>query len=177
MEFALALDKMLHQKYADQDGLFDPPVSTFEPTKKERNVDAINIVPGEDTTYLDGRILPHYNVDELLRNVTALASDFGKKTGAKIRIEVVNKNIAPKPTDERAKIVLMLREAIKKTEGKDVKVGGIGGGTCAAYFRKTGIPAVVWSTMDEMAHQPDEYAKIDSMVKDAKVFAYLAGQS
>ena len=152
-------------------------MSTFEPTKKERNVDAINIVPGEDTTYLNSRILPHYNVDELLRNMSALASEFGKKTGAKIRIEVVNKNIAPKPTDERAKIVLMLREAIKKTEGKDVKVGGIGGGTCAAYFRKTGIPAVVWSTMDEMAHQPDEYAKIDSMVNDAKVFAYLAGQS
>jgi succinyl-diaminopimelate desuccinylase len=157
--------------------LFDPPVSTFEPTKKERNVDAINIVPGEDTTYLDGRILPHYNVDELLRNVTALASDFGKKTGAKIRTEVANKNIAPKPTDERAKIVLMLKEAIKKTRGKDAKVGGIGGGTCAAYFRRASIPAVVWATMDEMAHQPNEYAKIDNMVNDAKVFAYLAGQS
>jgi len=177
MEFALALDKMLHQKYADQDALFDPPVSTFEPTKKERNVDAINIVPGEDTTYLDGRILPRYNVDELLKNVTALASDSEKKTGAKIRIEVVNKNIAPRPTDEGARIVLMLREAIKKTGGKDAKVGGIGGGTCAAYFRKAGIPAVVWATMDEMAHQPNEYAKIDNMVNDAKVFAYLAEHS
>ena len=177
MEFALALDKMLHKKYADQDALFDPPVSTFEPTKKERNVDAINIVPGEDTTYLDGRILPCYNVDGILRNVSALASDFEKRTGAKIRIEVVNKNIAPKPTDERAKIVLMLKEAIKKTRGKDAKVGGIGGGTCAAFFRKAGIPAVVWATMDEMAHQPNEYAKVDNIVNDAKVFAYLAEQS
>jgi succinyl-diaminopimelate desuccinylase len=71
----------------------------------------------------------------------------------------------------------MLREAIKETRGRDVKVGGIGGGTCAAYFRKAGIPAVVWSTIDEMAHQPNEYAKIDNMVNDAKVFAYLAEQS
>lgn len=174
MEFALALDKMLHRKYADQDVLFDPPVSTFEPTKKEKNVDAINIVPGEDTTYLDGRILPHYNVDKMLKNVTTLASDFEKETGAKIRIEVVNKNVAPKPTDERATMVLMLKEAITKTREKDVKVGGIGGGTCAAFFRKTGIPAVVWATMDEMAHQPNEYAKIDNLVNDAKIFAYLA---
>jgi succinyl-diaminopimelate desuccinylase len=176
MEFALALDKMLHKKYARKDVLFDPPVSTFEPTKKDRNVDAINIVPGEDTTYLDGRILPCYNVDELLKNISALASEFEKKTGAKIRIEVVNKNIASKPTDERAKIVLMLKEAIKETGRKDVKVGGIGGGTCAAFFRKAGIPAVVWATMDEMAHQPNEYAKIENIVNDAKVFAYLAEQ-
>jgi succinyl-diaminopimelate desuccinylase len=118
--------------------------------------------------------LPHYNVEEILKSMTALASDFEKKTGAKIGLEVVNKNIAPKPTNENAKIVLMLKEALKKTRGKDVKVGGIGGGTCAAFFRKIGIPAVVWATMDEMAHQPNEYAKIQNMVDDAKIFAYLA---
>jgi succinyl-diaminopimelate desuccinylase len=177
MEFAVALDKMLHKKYARKDVLFDPPMSTFEPTKKDRNVDAINIVPGEDTTYLDGRILPCYDVDELLGKISALASEFDKKTGAKIRIEVVNKNIATEPTSERAKIVLMLKKAITKTGRKNVKVGGIGGGTCAAFFREAGIPAVVWATMDEMAHQPNEYAKVDNMVNDAKVFAYLAEQS
>jgi succinyl-diaminopimelate desuccinylase len=177
MEFALALDKMLHKKYARKEVLFDPPVSTFEPTKKDRNVDAINIVPGEDTTYLDGRILPCYDVDELLGKISALASEFEKKTGAKIRIEVVNKNIATEPTSESAKIVLMLKKAITKTGRKNVKIGGIGGGTCAAFFREAGIPAVVWATMDEMAHQPNEYAKIDNMVNDAKVFAYLAEQS
>jgi succinyl-diaminopimelate desuccinylase len=176
MEFALALDKMLHERYSDQDALFDIPISTFEPTKKDRNIDAINIVPGEDTTYLDGRILPRYDVDEMLKNAASLALEF-EKTGAKIRIEVVNKNIAAPPTDARAKIVLMLKEAIKRTREKDVQVGGIGGGTCAAFFRDAGIPAVVWATMDEMAHQPNEYAKIDNMVNDAKVFAYLAGQN
>ena len=174
MEYALALDRMLHEKYRDEDALFDPPASTFEPTKKEKNVDAINIVPGEDTTYLDARILPHYNVEEILKSMTALASDFEKKTGAKINIEVVNKNIAPKPTNENAKIVLMLKEALMKTRGENVKIGGIGGGTCAAFFRKIGVPAVVWATMDEMAHQPNEYARIKNMVDDAKIFAYLA---
>jgi succinyl-diaminopimelate desuccinylase len=174
MAFALALDKMLHKKYVAKDECFDPPFSTFEPTKKEKNVDALNIVPGEDIIYFDCRILPKYNVDEILADINGLAKEYGKKTGAKIQIEVLNKNIAPKPTDANAKIVLMLKETIQTTRGKDVKVGGIGGGTCAAFFRRINIPAVVWATLDEMAHQPNEYARIRNMVDDAKVFASLA---
>jgi len=68
----------------------------------------------------------------------------------------------------------MLKEAIRKTRRIEPKVGGIGGGTCAAYFRDINVPAVVWSTIDEMAHQPNEYAKIENIVNDAKIFAYLA---
>jgi len=54
------------------------------------------------------------------------------------------------------------------------KVGGIGGGTCAAFFRRIDIPAVVWSTIEETAHQLNEYAKIENMLNDAKTFAFLA---
>lgn len=174
MEFALAVDKMLHEKYSDTDKNFDPPQSTFEPTKKEKNVDAVNIVPGEDVAYFDCRILPHYDVDEVLKTINDLARNYEKKTGAKIGIEVVSKNVAPESTDANAKIVVMLREALKNTRGIDARIGGIGGGTCAAFFRRIGVPAVVWATMDEIAHQPNEYSKIENMVNDAKVFAYLA---
>jgi succinyl-diaminopimelate desuccinylase len=76
-----------------------------------------------------------------------------------------------------AKIVLMLKEAIKSVRRVEPKVGGIGGGTCAAFFRRIDIPAVVWSTVDEMAHQPNEYAKIANLVNDAKIFASLAIRS
>ena len=174
MEFALALDKMLHEKYPARDDYFEPPESTFEPTKKEKNVDAVNIVPGEDFTYFDCRILPRFDVEEVLKEINMLAATFEKKTGARITIEVVSKTVAPQPTDANAKIVTMLREAVETIRGIKAKVGGIGGGTCAAYFRRVGIPAVVWSTADEMAHQPNEYAKIDNMVNDAKIFAQLA---
>jgi acetylornithine deacetylase/succinyl-diaminopimelate desuccinylase-like protein len=34
-------------------------------------------------------------------------------------------------------------------------------------------PAVVWNSVDEVANQPDEYAKIENMVNDAKIFALL----
>jgi len=33
---------------------------------------------------------------------------------------------------------------------------------------------VVWSTIDETAHQPNEYTKIENLVNDAKVYALLS---
>ena len=174
MEYALALDRMLHEKYSLRDEYFDPPESTFEPTKKEKNVDAVNIIPGEDLTHFDCRILPSYNLEEILKDIHWLAEEYEGKTGAKIKIEVLHKNVAPKPTDANSKIVVMLKDAIQKVRGIEPKVGGIGGGTCAAFFRKIEAPAVVWSTIDETAHQPNEYAKIENLVSDAKVFAFLA---
>lgn len=173
MEYALALDKMLHEKYSAKDEYFSPPESTFEPTKKDKNVDAVNIVPGEDINYFDCRILPCYNTEEILNAINGLAAQFEKKTGAKIQIELIQKSVAPKPTDVNSKVVLMLKEALKKARGLEAKVGGIGGGTCAAFFRRINVPAVVWATTDEMAHQPNEYARIENLVNDAKIFAYL----
>jgi len=174
MEYALALDKMLHEKYSLRDAYFDPPESTIEPTKKDKNVDAVNIIPGEDITYFDCRFLPKYNLDEIINDINKLAEEFEKKTGAKIKFESLQKSVAPKPTDANAKIVVMLKEAIRKVRGVEPKVGGIGGGTCAAFFRKIDVPAVVWSTIDETAHQPNEYSKIENIVNDAKIFAFLA---
>lgn len=174
MEYALALDKMLHDKYSEKDERFDPPESTFEPTKKDKNVDAVSIVPGEDITYFDSRILPNYDVDEVLSRIHRLAEESQKTTGAKISIELLQKNSAPRPTDANSEAVTMLRETLKTVRGIEPKTGGIGGGTCAAYFRRIGAPAVVWSTIDETAHQPNEYAKIENMVNDAKIFAFLA---
>ena len=174
MEYALALDKMLHAKYSLKDEYFDPPESTFEPTKKDKNVDAVNIVPGEDIICFDCRVLPNYDIEEMLNEIHGLAEEFEKKTGAIIKIEVLQKTVAPRPTDASAKIVSMLTAAIKKLRGVEPKVGGIGGGTCAAFFRKIDVPAVVWCSIDETAHQPNEYAKIENLANDAKIFAFLA---
>lgn len=174
MRYATALDKLLHEKYSARDAYFDPPESTIEPTKKNKNVDAVNIMPGEDVVYFDCRVLPQYDLEEMLRDIQQLAQEFESSSGAKIEIEVLTKNVAPEPTDPNSKIVLMLKEAIKATRGITPKVGGIGGGTCAAHFREAGLPAVVWSTIDEIAHQPNEYTKIENLVNDAKTFATLA---
>jgi succinyl-diaminopimelate desuccinylase len=173
MEYALALDKLLHEKYPLKNEYFDPPESTFEPTKKEKNVDAVNIVPGEDVTCFDCRILPDYNLEGILNDIHKLAEEYEKRTGATIKIEILHESVAPRPTDANSKIIQMLKEAIKTVRGIEPKVGGIGGGTCAAFFRKINVPAVVWSTIDETAHQPNEYAKIENIINDAKIYAIL----
>ncbi len=174
MQVALELDTMLHEKYNAKNKYFTPPSSTFEPTRKDKNVDAVNIVPGEDVAYFDCRILPQYDVEEVLLEINRIVLQFEVKTGARITVEILQKQIAPPLTEDNPEIAALLKEVLKKARGFDASVGGIGGGTCAAFFRKAGIPAVVWSTIDEVAHQPDEYAKIVNMVEDAKVFALLA---
>jgi len=35
------------------------------------------------------------------------------------------------------------------------------------------LPAVVWGTMDHMAHQPNEYIKIEHLIEDTQVYADL----
>jgi len=174
MQVALALDKMLHEKYNFRDYKFDVPESTFEPTKKERNVDAVNVIPGEDIVYFDCRIHPSYMLDEVLGDINGLLSFYEEKTGAKISLEVLQKQASPELGTEGSEIVSLLKFAVKEARGLDASVGGIGGGSCAAFFRKIGIPAAVWSTVDEVAHQPNEYSKVQNMVEDAKVFALLA---
>jgi succinyl-diaminopimelate desuccinylase len=118
--------------------------------------------------------LPNYNVEEVLSYVRKVCVEFEKKTGAKITVEVTQKEPAPNQMDTDAEITYLLKCALKQARGINATVGGVGGGTCAAFFRRNGIPAVVWSTIDEIPHQPDEYAHVANMVEDAKVFALLS---
>lgn len=182
IDYAKALDEFLHEKYNARDELFDPPESTFEPTMGGNPSDAPNIAPGEHEVVFDCRVLPQYNLDNILNDAQELAEEikekYRKEVNGKVlpevKVEVLQRLDAPAPTPKDSEIVKLLQKAIKEFRGKDVKIGGIGGGTFAAYFRKLGIPAVVWATLDEMAHQPNEYAKIENMVEDAKIMAALA---
>ncbi|MFW6117748.1 MAG: M20 family metallo-hydrolase [Thermoproteota archaeon] len=173
MEYALTIDKMLHETYSDKEESFTPPESTFEPTMKEKNVGAVNIIPGEDIIFFDCRILPRYSLKKVLKDIHLSAEEFEEQSGAKINLEMLKKNKAPPPTELNSKIVIMLKEAIQQVRGITPRVGGIGGGTCASFFRQKEIPTVVWSTIDETAHQPDEYSRINHLVNDAKIFVYL----
>ncbi|AEH25350.1 diaminopimelate aminotransferase [Pyrococcus yayanosii CH1] len=182
LDYAYHLDKLLHEKYGDRDELFEPAESTFEPTMVKGPADSPNIAPGEHEVVFDCRVLPKYRLYDILADAKKLAKEvearYRKELDGellpKIEIEVLQRLDAPAPTDPDSEIVRLLQEVLRRLRGKEAKVGGIGGGTFAAFFRKLGIPAVVWATLDETAHQPNEYAKIDNMVEDAKVMAALA---
>lgn len=171
---AVRLDKTLSEKFADRNTLFIPPYSTFELTKVEPNVDSINIIPGRDVFYMDMRVLPTWNLDDILASVERIATGVEKEFGVKISIEIVQRVDAAPPTDPSAEIVKRIVGAIKLDRGFQPRVGGIGGGTVASILRAQGVDSVVWATIDEMAHQPNEYAKIDNILADARVFVLTA---
>jgi succinyl-diaminopimelate desuccinylase len=173
MEFMLSVDKMLHSKYTDKDDTFNFPYSTFEPTKHEKNVDNINTIPGKEVFYMDCRILPNYDVDSVVDDISREISEFERTHKSKIKMEFVQREQAPVPTSRDSEVVTRLVKALS-SRGGEPKVVGIGGGTCAAFFRRLGYDAVVWSTtVPDVAHQVDEYVIIDQILQDRETIEKL----
>ena len=170
----LALDQILHEKFNDLDPIYTPPKSTFEPTKKELNIDNVNTVPGVDVFYFDCRILPKYDLADVLTVVGGVCKAFESIYNVKINVEEAMKWRSPPPTSPNENVVKKLSRALKLMRGIDARVVGIGGGTCAAYLRMKNIPAAAWSTLDGTAHKPNEYCKIENIRKDAEVLALLS---
>jgi len=163
----------LYKVFPDKDPLFDPDISTFEPTKKEPNVPNINTIPGEDVFYMDSRILPRYTTEEVRAEIEKMTAKIEKKFKVKVEVKETQKSPAAPPTSAEAPVVHALKKAIKAIYGKEGKAIGIGGGTVAALFRRANFEAACWAKLDETAHQPNEYCIIDNMVGDAKVFAHI----
>ena len=175
-ELITFLQDFLHRKYNARDALFNPDRSTFEPTKRLQTVGNVNTIPGEDIFYFDCRILPAYEVDAVRSDITAVLDIFEQKTGTKIKMETVQLTRSGPPSDLEGEGMKALRWAVQKVRGVEPKPVGIGGGTCANFFRLAGMDAYVWQTIDELAHTPNEYCVVDNLVDDAKVFAVvLAG--
>jgi succinyl-diaminopimelate desuccinylase len=173
MRFGVRVDQALHDRFAGEDGKFDHPFSSFEPTKKEANVENVNMVPGEDIFFFDCRLLPQYQLADVLVEMRAVADGVEADTGATISLEPVLMDEAAPPTPVDAPIVGRLLGAIEMVYDNDPYPGGIGGGTCAAHLRRAGIPAAVWEKVANNAHAPNEYALVENLVGDAEVFARL----
>ena len=170
---AVNLDN-LHKIYNSEDEVFEPSRSTFEPTKKEANVPNVNTIPGDDIFYLDCRILPEYNIDDVMGTIRGMADEIEKSFNVTIEISTEQKEQAAPATSVSAPIVISLTRAVKQVYGVDARPQGIGGGTFAAIFRRDGYPVAVWATLDDLAHQPNEYCRISNMINDAKVFTLCA---
>ena len=164
---ALSLKLNALEKIFDKhDSLFEPDYSTFQPTKREKNVDSINIIPGEDWFCMDCRILPCYTLAQVLKEVDKACREVEAQYGVKVEYTTPQKSESP-ATPVDAPVAQKLAAALKKVHKIDARFIGIGGGTVGAELRRKGIDAVVWSTLDDQAHQPNEYCVIDNLIKDA----------
>jgi len=126
----------LYEIYDKSDDLFEPPISTFEPTKKEANVPNVNTIPGEDIFYFDCRILPDYDVEQVRAEVERMCKEIENQHNVTIEITTPQVVISPPPTPADAPVVKAVLAAIDET--RDIKPApkGIGGGTVAAFFRE-----------------------------------------
>lgn len=161
----------LHQRFSRKDPLFNPDHSTFQPTKKEANVENVNTIPGRDVFYLDCRVMPGYDLDEIMAAIREIGEGVEREHGVRISYEYVQREQAAPPTPAESEIVRKLVAAVRSVYGNNPRMQGIGGGTVAAYLRRAGHKAAVWSTLMHNAHQPNERSSISCTLKDAKVMA------
>lgn len=172
---ACALSLELHNLqnvFNKKDSLFEPDYSTFQPTMRFSNVEGVNIIPGEDTFCMDCRILPCYSLEQVLSQVELCCTKIEEEYGVEVCYETLQMSESP-ATPVDSPVVKKLAEAIKSVHGLDARTIGIGGGTVGAELRREGYPCVVWSTMDECAHMPNEYCIIENIQKDAKTLVAL----
>lgn len=163
----------LEKVFSKNDPAFEPPYSTFQPTMQYQNVSGVNIIPGDDVFCMDMRILPVYSLQEVMEKVLCVIAHIESEYGVRVEIEKLQSEES-RATSEDAPVVRELKKAISEVHGIEPRCIGIGGGTVAAGLRNMGFDAVVWSTMEETAHQPNEHAVIENIARDAKTIAFMA---
>ncbi len=164
----------LYEIFGGRNEIFEPPTSTFEPTKKEANVPNVNSIPGEDVFYLDCRVLPVYELEKVFEEVRRIADGVERDFGVKVLIDFAQREQAAPETSPDSDVVRLCAAAVRDVYRVEPRACGIGGGTVAAHIRRLGYPAVVWSRLNDTAHQANEHCLVSNVLGDAKVFAHIA---
>ena len=164
---------VFEKEFPNKDQMFMPKTSTFEPTRCSSTVTNVNTIPGNFEFSIDIRALPEYDLDEILAVAKRVASEHEKKTGAKIDVTELQRHVAGKASSIEGGFFEALMESVESVIGKRPRPVGVGGATCANFFRKEGYDAYVWQNGGGTLHGPNEYVEIDNIVTDAKVFATL----
>ena len=99
-------------------------------------------------------------------------AEIEEKYGVQVEISEPQKSQSP-ATPVNAPVVEKLKQAIMDAHGKEAVPIGIGGGTVGAELRNLGFNAAIWSTIDEVCHQPDEYSYLHNTIADAQTLCAL----
>ena len=172
-DLALRLHYELSDVFSARDPLFEPDYSTFQPTKKEANVPNINTIPGEDVFCMDMRVLPCFPAQSVLAEIDRIKADVEAKHKVTVEYSLVQLKESP-PTSANAPLIQLLSGAISEVYGVSPRPMGIGGGTVGASLRAIGIDCAVWAKINDTAHQPGEYALLENILGDARVFGLCA---
>jgi succinyl-diaminopimelate desuccinylase len=161
------------KKFPNKNDMFIPSISTFEPTKCSGTVMNVNTIPGNFEFSLDIRAVPEYRLDDIAAVAKRVAKEYEDKTGAKISISEIQRHTSGQASAISGKVFDSLMDSIESVTGIKPRPVGVGGATCANFFRKEGYDAYVWQHGGGTLHGPNEYVVVDNLVIDAKVFASL----
>ncbi|MBI5570135.1 MAG: M20 family metallo-hydrolase [Desulfomonile tiedjei] len=167
------LDRALPAAFAEANPFFNPPVSTFEPTRKDANVPNVNTIPGEDVFFFDCRILPEVQVSRVIGEMQSVSRAIEEKFGVQVSAEEYLRSESSAATPSDSPVVVALAQAVQEVYGVQARPTGIGGQTVATFFRKNGLPAAVWEKILNTAHAPNERISVENLVGNAKVFAKM----
>ncbi|MDO5862007.1 MAG: M20/M25/M40 family metallo-hydrolase, partial [Thermoplasmata archaeon] len=167
------LMESLPERFGESDPMFVGKVSTFEPTKRPATVENVNTIPGYDEFCMDMRILPRYDVNDVEALCREIADSYARDSGATIRVEEIEKHVAGKPSSTDTDAFRALADSVEMIIGNRPEGVGIGGGTCANFFRESGYDAYVWQCGGGTLHAPNEHVVVENLVTDAKVYAAL----
>lgn len=168
-QLVTGLKEALHSRYPGEDDRFVPPGSTFEPTRASETVGNINTIPGRFTFWLDCRIIPAHDPADVL----GFIKDYVRDSGIEAVVDVEQINTSGKPSDTDTAHYKALEDAVEEVIGKRPRAVGIGGGTCANFFRLAGLNAYVWQSGGGTLHQPNENVAMETIERDTDVFIGL----
>ncbi len=169
-KFVLALRDELYTHFNLSNPAYNYEISTFEPTKRENEEGSINIIPEVENVFFDIRLLPEYSIEECIAFAKEFASKYSEENKIEVIVEDIRVDPAGPPSATDSKEFSTLKDSIHEVLNAEAKAIGIGGQTCANWFRKAGYNAYAWQTVEGLAHQTNEYAKIENIVNDSAVF-------
>ena len=172
-QYLAELMDVLEERFCRTDDIYLPHMSTFEPTKRPATVDNVNTIPGHDEFSMDIRLLPAYEIDDVIAIAKDLAVKHEERTGAKITVSEIQRHVSGKPSSIDSEGFIALRDAVQSVTGNRPSAVGVGGGTCANFFRARGLDAYVWQCGGGTLHAPNEHVVMSNLVTDAKVFTTL----
>lgn len=167
----------VEERFNAVDPLFAPSRSTMAPTRHDANVPNVNTIPGKDVFFIDCRVLPAYDIDDVFQAFRELGTEIAGQYGVSVELEAVSHEPAAPATPADSEVVVRLQDAIRRIYGLECRPGGIGGGTVARLMRHRNIPAAVWGRVFDNCHVPNEGARLSDAVNDARVYSCLLFQN
>lgn len=128
--------------------------------------EAPNMVPDQCEAILDIR----YPLGMRGKDIVTQLKNLAEEKELKVEMEIINFS-QPHIVEENSLLVKAFRKVGKKL-GINLGLGTTGGNTIAKNLYFKGIPSITHSPAEEdLAHQPNEYVKVDNLVRCAQLWA------